>query len=262
MPAPLLDVFAQWPTWTWLALLAAVIFAAVAHGAIGFGFPLISTPLVALFTDVRTAVLTTLLPNIVLNIISVVRGPNWLDALRRFWPVAAYVLAGTLVGSRVLVYADTRLLKLMLAAMIVVHLLQSRRPGRPWIDLSRHPRLAQMSFGLVGGFFSGTVNVAVPPLLMYFSTLGLGPVVMTQGLNLSFLVGRATQAVALASAGRLGTGLALLSLPLSVICVSSLALGFRLQRRIRPEVFARLLRIVLWAMAATLVVQVALAYLR
>jgi uncharacterized membrane protein YfcA len=262
MPAPLLEILAQWPTWIWLALLAAVIFAAIAHGAIGFGFPLISTPLVALFTDVRTAVLTTLLPNIVLNVISVVRGANWVDTLRRFWPLAAYVLVGTVVGSRVLVYADTRLLKLMLAAMIVVHLLQSRRPGRPWVDLSRSPRLAQMCFGLTGGFFSGTVNVAVPPLLMYFSTLDLPPLVVTQALNLSFLVGRSTQAVAMAGAGRLGIGLVLLSVPLSVVCVSSLALGFRLQRRIRPQVFALLLRIVLWAMAATLAAQVMLGYLR
>jgi uncharacterized membrane protein YfcA len=261
MPDSVAAILAQWPTWTWIAALVAVVFAAVTHGAIGFGFPLLSTPLVALFTDVRTAVLTTLLPNIVLNVISVVRGPDWLATLRRFWPVAAYVLVGTLIGSRVLVYADTRLLKLMLAAMIVVHLMQGRWNAR-WLDLSASPRFAQAFFGLIGGFFSGTVNVAVPALLMYFSTLSLAPVVMTQALNLSFLVGRSTQAVALVAAGRLGAGQMILSVPLTLICVLSLSAGFGLQRRIRPQTFALLMRIVLWAMAATLVGQVAWGALR
>ncbi|MEI6737736.1 MAG: sulfite exporter TauE/SafE family protein, partial [Pseudomonadota bacterium] len=48
-------------------VFAIALVAGLAHGVSGFGFPLISTPVVALFTDVRTAVILTLLPNIVVN---------------------------------------------------------------------------------------------------------------------------------------------------------------------------------------------------
>jgi uncharacterized membrane protein YfcA len=257
-----METIAQLPISTWCAIVATAVFAAVAHGAIGFGFPLISTPLVALFTDVRTAVLTTLLPNIVLNVISVVRGGDWLGTLRRNWPVAAYVLLGTLVGTQVLAYADTEFLKLLLASMIVVHLLQARIRGINALPMQGFPRLSQLVFGSLGGFFSGTVNVAVPPLLMYYSTLGLAPVVMTQAMNLSFLVARSTQAVALATAGRIGLALVALSVPLSLIAVLALRVGFRLQRHVRPETFQRIIRAVLWTMALTLTGQVAAAHFR
>ncbi len=259
---PPIEILGQTPAWTWAAILAALAFAALAHGAIGFGFPLISTPLVALLTDVRTAVLATLLPNLVLNVISVVRGAQWRQTLRRYWPVALYVLLGTLVGTRVLAVADTDFLKLLLAALIVVFLVQARMGVIDASRLRAFPRLAPAVFGGLGGFFSGTVNVAVPPLLMYFSSLEIAPLAMTQALNLSFLVGRSTQGVALAATGKLSAGIALISVPLSVLSVACLFAGFRLQRHIRPETFARLVQIILWAMAAMLAGQVALAYFR
>jgi uncharacterized membrane protein YfcA len=54
----------------------------------------------------------------------------------------------------------------------------------------------------------------------------------------------------------------LISLPLCPIALVSLAVGFRVQRRIQPEHFLALLRIVLWGMAATLCWQAARGYFR
>jgi uncharacterized membrane protein YfcA len=250
----------QLPIWVWCAIVAVAILAAIAHGAIGFGFPLLSTPMIAMFTDVRTAVLTTLLPNIVINIISVVRGTNWAQTLRQYWLVALYVFLGTLLGTHVLAFADVRVLKLLLAGMIIVYLLQSQIGALRAMRLEKHPRVAQVVYGFLGGFFSGTVNVAVPPLLIYFSGLAIAPIVMTQAMNLCFLTGRATQTAALLLSGRLGGTIALLSIPLSAIAVSFLFVGFRVQRRIDPQTFIRILRYVLWAMAAVLLFQALAAY--
>jgi hypothetical protein len=257
-PAHILDA---WSALSLCMLAAATIFAAVAHGAMGFGFPLLSTPLVALFTDVRTAVLVTLVPNLLLNLLSIVRGHAWRETLRQHWPVAAYVLAGTIVGSRVLVHAGTGVLRLLLASMIVVYLVQGRRQGTAPAHMTRFARLAPAVYGSLGGFFAGTVNVALPPLLMYFSSLGLAPLALTQALNLSFLVGRLTQAAAVAWAGRWSGELIGLSLPLCLIAVPALQAGYRLQRRIRANTFLRLLRGTLWSMAALLVGQAAHGYL-
>ena len=252
----------NWPPDIWLAILLAVTFAAVTHGAVGFGFPLLSTPLVALITDVRTAVLATLVPNIVLNVMSIVRGANWRATLRSYWPVAAWVFLGTLAGSAVLAYANPAALKMLLACLIVVYLLQSRHARAPSPLLMRHRRASAAVFGLAGGFFSGTVNVAVPPLLIYFSALELAPLVMTQAMNLSFLAGRSTQVLALVSAGRMAPGWFLLGIPLSVLAVLALRLGFVLQRRFAPALFTRLMRGLLWAMAAVLAGQTLRDYLR
>ena len=47
---------------TLAAYAAIMLLAGLIHGTLGLGFPLVATPLLALFTDVRTAILITLLP--------------------------------------------------------------------------------------------------------------------------------------------------------------------------------------------------------
>ena len=74
-------------------------------------------------------------------------------------------------------------------------------------------------------------------------------------------MGRSTQAAALALSGKLALSWALLSVPLSVLAVVSLALGFRLQPHIRQQTLAKIVRGVLWTMALTLYAQAGRAYL-
>ena len=250
-----LDALLAWP---WNAVIAVIIaFAGVAHGVVGFGFPLFSTPMVALIADVQTAVLVTLFPNLAVNLVSILRGGQWRESIARHWPVAAYVLVGTIVGTRLLIVTHPGPIKLLLAAMIAVYLLQHRLRGIDWTLLSRHPRGSAVVFGLLGGFLSGAVNVAVPPLVIYFMALGLPALAMTQILNLCFFVGRGTHALTFGLSGKLGWWTLVATLPLTAIALGMLYVGMRAQARIHPQVFQRLLRGILWAMAAILVVQVA-----
>jgi len=136
----------------YLPAMAVMLVAGFAHGTMGFGFPLISTPMVALMTDIQTAVLASLFPNLAVNVVSIVRGGNWRASIARYWPVAAYVFIGTIVGTRVLLLADPEPLKLLLAAIIVVYLLQARLRGIDWSWLARNPRASAAAFGLLAGF--------------------------------------------------------------------------------------------------------------
>ena len=248
-----LESLLAWPTVALLTAIAA--FAGVAHGTLGFGYPVFSTPMVALMTDVKTAVLTTLFPNLAVNTVSTVRGGEWRASIARYWPVPVYVLIGTIIGTRILLVANPAPIKLLLAAMIIVYLEQKRLRGLDWSWLQRHPRMSAAIFGLAGGILSGTVNVAVPPLVIYFMALELPALAMTQILNLCFLVGRGTQAVALGVSGRLGWETFVATLPLTVLSVACLFVGAAVQRRIPPRVYTALLRVVLWSMALLLAVQ-------
>src|SRR5579862_536622 len=91
---------------TFVLIVVVLIVAALAHGALGFGFPVISTPVIAMVTDIQTAILITLFPNLAVNLISIFRGGNWRASLARYWPVAVYVAIGTVIGTRVLILAD------------------------------------------------------------------------------------------------------------------------------------------------------------
>jgi hypothetical protein len=242
--------------------MLVMIVAGFSHGTMGFGFPLISTPMIALMTDIQTAVLASLFPNLAVNLVSTLRGGNFRASIARYWPVAVYVLIGTIVGTRVLMRTEPEPLKLLLAAMIVVYLQQARLRGIEWSWLSRNPRVSAAAFGLLAGFLSGTVNVAVPPLVIYFMALGLDALAMTQILNLCFLVGRSAQAVTFGVSGQVGMATFLATAPLTAASLVALVVGLNVQGRIRPELFQSMVRKVLWVMALILAAQVAVHYLR
>jgi uncharacterized membrane protein YfcA len=238
------------------ALVAIVITGGIAHGAIGFGFPLISTPLVALLVDIKTAVLITVVPNIAVNIVSIVRGGNWRESIGRYWPMATWVVIGTMIGTHFLLIAPPELLQLLLAAMIVLFLFQDRIRQLDLSWIRRHPAGSGAAFGVVAGLFSGAVNVAAPALVIYFMMLELPPLALTQILNLCFLSGKVIQGATLSLAGPGSLPLLAASLPLTVLAIAALLLGLRLQNRMSPAVYSKILRATLVAFAVLLTGQV------
>ena len=246
-----------------MAFACLVAFAAgLAHGLSGFGFPLISTPTMALVSEVRTAVLVTLIPNIGVNIVSAASGAGWRENLRRYWAMPVWVLLGTIVGTQVVIWAPVNVLRLLLAGMIVVYLRQDRFKRVDWSVVNRHPGRAGAAFGLLGGFLSGTVNVMLPPLLIYFTTLAVPPLAMTQVMNACFLVGKVSQAAVFAAHGLFTSEGLLLTVPVTVVALAGYWAGLKLKPRVRPEVFRKVIRGVLWAMAALLVLQVLASLMR
>jgi len=236
---------------------AIIVLAGLAHGTLGFGFPIISTPLVALVVDVKTAVLVTVLPNIAVNIVSILRGGNWRESIGKYWPLALWVVLGTLAGSRLLLTAPHEPLQLLLALMIVVFLMQDRLGRLDWSWVKRKPQLAAFFFGLLAGVLSGAVNVALPPLVIYLMTQQLSPIALTQTLNLCFIAGKTVQAIALGVSDAQSQQMLYASLPLIPLAVVAVYAGMRLQSRISAETYNRLLRRALGAIAALLVLQVA-----
>ena len=236
---------------------AIIVLAGLAHGTLGFGFPIISTPLVALVVDVKTAVLVTVLPNIAVNIVSILRGGNWRESIGKYWPLALWVVLGTLAGSRLLLTAPHEPLQLLLALMIVVFLMQDRLGRLDWSWVKRKPQLAAFFFGLLAGVLSGAVNVALPPLVIYLMTQELSPIALTQTLNLCFIAGKTVQAIALGVSDAPSQQMLYTSLPLIPLAVVAVYAGMRLQSRISAETYNRMLRKALGAIAALLILQVA-----
>ena len=243
--------------WGMAAICAIVLVAGFAHGLSGFGFPVISTPMAALYTDVRTAVLVTLIPNIVINVVSATSGAEWRANLRRYRWMPVYVLVGTIAGTQVVLWAPSSLLRAFLAAVIVLYLCQHRLRAIDWTVMARHPQGFGLAVGLLGGFLSGTVNVMLPPLLIYFTTLGLAPVVMTQVLNACFLVGKVSQAAVFAAHGQFVARGLMLTLPVCAVALAAYLAGRRLQPKISLQTYGRIIRGVLWIMAALLMLQAA-----
>lgn len=233
--------------------LAVVLFAGLVHGTLGLGFPLVATPLLALPLDVREAIVLTLLPTVAVNVASILRGGRWGESVGRFWPLAAWALVGSAVGTHVLVVSDPRPFGLLLAALIALYLITTRLDSFSLAWPRAHPQLSMLAFGLVAGLSAGTTNVMVPILIVYTLEMQLDRTAMVQVFNLTFLGGKIAQLGVFGAAGMLTPALLGASAPLALAALLALALGMQIRDRIPVETYRRILRFVLGALGVLLV---------
>ena len=150
-------------------LLSAVVIAAagLVHGTLGLGFPLVATPLLALFMDLRTAILLTLLPTVAVNLVSIVRGGEWRQSIGRFWPLGVSALAGSGLGAWLLTVGDPAPYSLLLAGLVLLYLGTERASSFNMAWVRRWVMPSMLVFGLIAGLSAGTTNVMVPILIIY-----------------------------------------------------------------------------------------------
>ena len=240
--------------YTIYALIA--LFAGFVHGAIGLGFPLLSTAILSTFIDLRLAILITLLPTVTVNIISIARGGNWSASLGKFWPLAIWCLIGSILGAYVIVANDPTPYKLLLALLIFVYLAVERSSRQILGCVKRYPKSSKMGFGLVAGFSAGSTNTMVPILVIYSLEAGWAKTVMVQVFNMCFFAGKAAQLTVFSVAGTFNLQVALATLPLAAIGAAGLLLGQLVHRRINLVLFRKIIKFVLLLLGIILVQQV------
>ena len=246
---------------TLIAFSLVILTAGLVHGTLGLGFPLVATPLLALGVDVRTAILVTLLPTIAVNIISIVYGGGWRYSIGRYWPLAAYAVVGSAVGTYILIVNDPRPFKLLLAALTLLYLGATGFRQLRISLVSEWPRLSKLLFGLSAGFAAGTTNVMVPILIIYSLEVGLAKTAMVQVFNLCFFAGKIAQIGVFSQAGAFSYGFVGSVMPLVGVAIAGVLIGTRLRNRIPTETYRRIVRRVLFVIAILLVGQFAMSAL-
>ena len=240
-----------------LWLTVAVVFSGFVQGALGFGFPFIATPMVAMVVDMRTAIITVLLPTLASVVITLVTSGPLGPAVKRFWMMPVYATVGALAGTWLFVAAPEAPYQLLLALIIIVYLNLDRIARGEWPLIQRHERAFGSLAGAAAGIFEGTANVAAPPLIIYYLALGLSPAMMVQAMQLCFLVGKATQFSVLTLHGGVSVAQWLATLPLCVIAIAAGAVGARVRGRIDAAMFRKWVKRILAVIAFALLAQYA-----
>jgi uncharacterized membrane protein YfcA len=239
-----------------LTLVSAILaLAGLIHGVFGIGFPMIATPLLAMFVDVQSAVLITLFPTIAVNILSIYKGGGWGESIGRFWPLALFAFVGSIAGANLLVVSDPEPFRLALAAIIILYLNLHRLTRLKVNWIKDHIYLSMLLFGLVAGLFAGSVNVMVPILMIFTLELGLAMTVMIQTFNMCFLSGKAAQIGVFYGAGLIGSELLSTVAVGLVLAVLALRFGMLLRDRIHSDLYQKILRKLLLLMACILIGQ-------
>lgn len=233
-----------------LAPLVALVFllAGTVKGVIGLGLPTVSIGLLALVMPPAEAAALMILPSLVTNIAQA-SGPHLAGLLRRFWPMLAAVVAGTLAGGVVIASGAAALPALGLALLAYAAWGLATPPLR---IPERIERATALPVGLAGGLVTGATGVFVVPVVPWLNALGLPRDALVQALGLGFLVATLALAATLALHGQVTPGLAGGSVLAVAPALAGQWLGARLRRRLPPLLFRRLFFLGLLALGAQL----------
>jgi uncharacterized membrane protein YfcA len=237
----------------WFTL--AIVLSGFMQGALGFGFPFIATPMIAMVVDMRTAVIIVLLPTLATVTITLVTSGPLGPVMKRFWMMPVYATFGALAGTWLFVAAPNAPYQLLLALIIVLYLNLDRITRGEWPLIKRHERAFGPLAGAIAGLFEGTANVAAPPLIIYYLALGIAPGLMVQAMQLCFMVGKMTQFTVLTLHGGVSSAQWIATLPLCVIGVAAGLVGARVRDRIDAVLFRRWVKRALALIALALIAQ-------
>jgi uncharacterized membrane protein YfcA len=235
----------------WIAIV--MLGAGLVQGALGLGFPTLATPLIALVTDIRTAVILVLLPCLATVITSAARSGRFRQTLAEFWTMPVCAFAGAIVGTQLFIAFPGFPYALLLAGIILVYLNLDRLGTGESQRMRRHSRAFGVLFGFLAGVSEGTANVAAPPLIIYYLGIGLAPSTMVQAMNICFITGKATQFATLATSGGVPIVQWAATLPFAVLGSAGAWYGVRIRNRIDAVTYRRWVRGALYAIAGLLI---------
>lgn len=247
----------SWQVIAWI--VAVTLLAGYIQGLLGVGYPMLATPLLALVIDLRTAMIVTVPPIIVLSVLLIARGAGggqWRASIGRFWYMPLCMLVGALVGARIFFAVDSSWLLLALggALLLYVSLDWLGRTEFHWLKPYVHPFAVLCAFA--AGMSESSINVGGPFLLIWCLAMGLLPMTMIQVLNVCFLTGKLTQVAAL-TAGGVPLMAWVGALPLTLVALLPFAAGIRMREGADVATYRRWLRTFLSLMAALLILRFA-----
>lgn len=238
-----------------ITMVSIVIVSGLVHGMLGLGFPMLVTPMLTVFFDVRSAILITLFPTVIINLASIWGNRHSIVDVRRFLPLTVFVLIGSISGAFIIASVDPGPFRLVLAGLIILYLCTNRigRIPRQWLNQNLFAAMA--FFGLLSGLAAGTTNTMVPILLIFLLSLEVPRATTVPVLNACFLIGKMSQIVVLSIAGLVSLSLLYETAPLALLAVCALMIGQKLRDRLPLEAYRKALHGILAILALVLVSQ-------
>jgi hypothetical protein len=231
-----------------------VLAAGFVKGAIGFGFPTLATPLLAMVIDVKSAVAVLILPNIAMDAWQALRSPGLHATMRRLAWLLVWGMAGIFIGTRALVGLSPRAAIGILGGFVLAFVALNATPLTVRVSPRWEGWLAA-PVGFLVGIIGGITNVPGTPLVIYFYALSMDKAEFVRSVAFSFVVYKVTQLVAVLWFGLLTPALLGWSLALSAVALVTFRLGLAVQDRFDQKTFNRAVLVFLAALGGWLVLR-------
>jgi len=152
-----------------IAGLLAIFLAGTIQGLTGFGFALVSIPILIIFLSPKIAVPIVVMLSILTNVIILFEARKWVD-LKRIWPLMIAGIAGIPIGTYLLIVLDVSILKVFIGSIIIPFAIALLIGFKKQI---KNEKVAFAPVGLVSGLLSASVSVSGPPVILFFINQGV-----------------------------------------------------------------------------------------
>lgn len=231
--------------------LALILFlASFTQGMTGFGFAMISVPLISLLIDVKYAIPIAAICGFFVNIYLIYK----LKSHIKYFELKELIfgaIIGIPLGTIFVIYSDRGILKVILALIVLLFVFLSITKIIKQTGLNKKWGYL---FGLLSGFLGGAFNTNGPPVLIYFYLHGFDKFKQKASITGFFIV-----ASAIIITAHLLTGLSNVSvwkdaLIMSPIVLSGIIIGHNLFNRISTKIYNNIILAGLFIIAIILLI--------
>jgi uncharacterized protein len=217
----------------------AVLMMGISKSGFGAGFGALAVPLMALAVPVPQAAAILMPVLLLMDLLGLAALRKDFDkVLLRF--LLPFGLLGVVIGALLFKVLDAHIVAGIVGAFTLLFLAQ-RLLFAPRADAEPPPRWLGAVLTTASGFTSFTAHAGSPPLTAYVIPLKLAPIVFAATLSYFFFFINLAKWIPYAWLGLLDLRNLLTSLVLLPLVPVGVWLGVRVARRIKPELFYRLL---------------------
>lgn len=237
-----------------LVAVIALFTGGLVKGAVGFGMPLVVTPVLLFWLPLPAAVSLIALPVLVANVQQCWLTRRSVYVLRMIWPMIVVNAVVILVGSRLIVTVDGDLIRTVVGALILVHVFAGDR-SLEFLIAGRSPRMVSAVTGLFSGALGSMTSFYSFPSVQVLHGMRLTPEAFVFAVGLLLSSGFATLLVGLAVHGFDVGGNVVYSAFAAVPVMAGIWFGSRIRNSVSAPAFRRVVKIVLGLTGASLVLR-------
>ena len=230
----------------------AYLLAGLSKGAIGFGLPVITIPIVATVLPIHVAIALTAGPILFSNLFQAFKGADPVGVIGRFWPLILAMLVGTTIGSQILTRVNQETVLIIVGTVLLCFVALQGFSIRPVIS-HRAERILNPFVGMASGLLGGTAGILGPPFLIFLIALRLPKDVFVGSIGLLYLVGIIPLYVTLAVTGVFARDEAIVSGLACIPLFLGIFAGIWLRDRVSATLFQRALLVGVFVIGVNLI---------
>jgi len=217
----------------YLIIVAVIFAAALIKGMSGFGFSLISLPILAFIIPTKTLIPVLTICNLLMSIVIVLQ-TNTYRIDKRFIPMLVLGIIGTIIGTMFLNYFTGDTLELLITIALILISLSFLWGFRFNV---RSFRRGSCIAGLTSGFLAGSFSLSGPPLTLFLTSLGVKNQEFRSIFSWFNIVTSAIALIGYYSIGIVDGKTYKFTLLLTPILFVGAFLGKRINQKLSPKVF-------------------------